>query len=57
MPQSASALARQVGLILAAASPATSLALIPGLEPALAAADYRLIVITAPRRLTRCQSP
>lgn len=39
---------RQIGLILSAASSADSLGLIPGLEPILDTADYRLIIVTVP---------
>ena len=39
---------RQIGIVLAADSPSTTLALLPGMEPVLAAADYRLVMITVP---------
>ena len=39
---------QRIGLILSADSPASSLALIPGLDPILTAAGYELVVITLP---------
>ncbi len=39
---------RQIGLVLSAASPDSSLTLIPGLDPVFCAAGYRLTVITVP---------
>jgi len=39
---------RQIGVVLSADSPASSLALIPDLVPAMAAADYRLVIVTLP---------
>ncbi len=43
--------AKQIGLVLSAASPASSLTLIPGLDPVFSAAGYRLTVITVPNDL------
>jgi hypothetical protein len=40
--------ARQIGLVLSPNSPASVLALIPGLDPVLADAGYRLVVMTLP---------
>ena len=45
-PDGSKELADSIGLILSAASPPDALALVPGLEPILAAAHYRLVVIT-----------
>lgn len=39
---------KQIGLVLSLNSPAGSLALIPGLEPILATADFKLVVMTLP---------
>jgi hypothetical protein len=39
---------RQIGLVLSAASPVETLALIPSLEPPLSAAGYQLVVVTLP---------
>ena len=39
---------RQMGIVLAVDSASTTLALLPELEPVLAAADYRLVMITVP---------
>ena len=42
---------RQMGIVLAVDSTSTTLALLPELEPVLAAADYRLVMITVPADL------
>jgi hypothetical protein len=39
---------RQIGLVLSPDSQANTLALIPGVEPVLSTADYRLVVMTLP---------
>ena len=39
---------RQMGIVLAADSASPTLALLPEMEPVLAAADYRLVMITVP---------
>jgi DNA-binding LacI/PurR family transcriptional regulator len=39
---------RQIGLILSADSPAATLTMIPGVEPVLSSADYRLVIVTLP---------
>ena len=39
---------RQIGLVLSANSPASTLAMIPGVEPVLSSADFRFVIVTLP---------